>query len=54
MNQRIIISKSLEKDLTLAISECEHDKVFVLADETTIELMFGKLLAMVEPLATRA
>ena len=37
MNQRIIISKSLEKDLTLAISECEHDKVFVLADETTID-----------------
>ena len=37
MKQRIIISKSLEKDLTLAISECEHDKVFVLADETTID-----------------
>lgn len=37
MKQRIIISISLEKDLTLAISECEHDKVFVLADETTID-----------------
>ena len=37
MKQRIIISTSLEKDLTLAISECEHDKVFVLADETTID-----------------
>lgn len=35
MEQRIIISKSIDKELTLAISECEHDKLFVLVDETT-------------------
>lgn len=37
MEQRIIITASLEKDLTVALSECEHDKIFVLVDETTKE-----------------
>lgn len=35
MDQRIIISRHLEEELTTAISECEHDKIFVLTDETT-------------------
>lgn len=35
MEQRIVISENLQKDIAIAISECEHDKVFVLVDETT-------------------
>lgn len=35
MSQRVIISTHLEGDLATAISECEHDKLFVLVDETT-------------------
>ena len=35
MEQRIIISKHLEEELAVAISECEHDRVFVLVDSTT-------------------
>lgn len=35
MEQRIIISKHLESDLVVAISECNHDRIFVLTDETT-------------------
>lgn len=37
MEQRIIISKNLKRELALAISECEHDRLFVLTDETTAE-----------------
>ena len=35
MEQRIVISENLQTDIAIAISECEHDKVFVLVDETT-------------------
>jgi 3-dehydroquinate synthase len=35
MEQRIVISRNLQKELATAISECEHDKLFVLVDETT-------------------
>lgn len=35
MERRIIIPKHLESELAVAISECEHDQVFVLTDETT-------------------
>lgn len=35
MSQRVIISTNLKGDLATALSECEHDKVFVLVDETT-------------------
>lgn len=38
MNQRIILSQNLEAELTTAIQECEHDKVFVLTDTTTEQL----------------
>lgn len=37
MEQRIIISKNLKRELALAISECEHDRLFVLTDETTAQ-----------------
>ena len=33
--QKVIISEQLNKTLEEAISECEHDITFVLADETT-------------------
>ncbi|SFG24958.1 3-dehydroquinate synthase [Prevotella sp. KH2C16] len=36
MEQRVFISRNLKQDIALAISECEHDKVFVLTDENTI------------------
>jgi 3-dehydroquinate synthase len=33
--QKVIIADSLEQTLTQAIGECEHDRLFLLADETT-------------------
>ena len=38
MKQRIIISKHLKTELAKAIAECEHDRIFVLVDETTNKL----------------
>ena len=38
MDQRVIISTHLENELVSALSECEHDKLFVLTDTTTLEL----------------
>ncbi len=35
MERRIIIPKHFESELAVAISECEHDQVFVLTDKTT-------------------
>lgn len=35
MNQRIIISTHLESELTNAIAECEHDKLFILTDKNS-------------------
>ncbi len=35
MEQRVIITENLATDLAMAISECEHDHIFVLTDETT-------------------
>lgn len=35
--QKVIISDALDKSLEEAISECEHDMIFVLADETTAQ-----------------
>lgn len=37
MEQRVIISKNLQEELAIAISECEHDKIFVLTDTTTAQ-----------------
>lgn len=36
--QKVIISKDLQKALSDAIAECPHDKLFVLVDETTLQL----------------
>ncbi len=37
MRQEVIISESLEEDLAIALTECSHDKLFVLVDERTHE-----------------
>lgn len=37
MEQRIILSKHFKIELATVISECEHDKIFVLTDKTTKE-----------------
>ena len=37
MEQRIIISGNLQSELAIALSECEHDRIFVLTDENTLE-----------------
>ena len=34
MSQRVIISTNLESEIAEALAECEHDKIFVLTDET--------------------
>ena len=36
--QRVIISRDLQRDLTAAINDCEHDRIFILTDTTTREL----------------
>ena len=36
MSQRVIISTNLESEIAEALAECEHDKIFVLTDETTV------------------
>ena len=41
MKQRVIISKQLQTDLAKAIAECEHDRIFVLVDETTNKLCWS-------------
>ena len=38
MNQRIILSQDLEAELTSAVSDCEHDKIFILTDTVTNKL----------------
>ncbi len=37
MKQRVIISQDLKAELTAAIADCEHDRIFVLTDTVTIE-----------------
>ena len=37
MQQQIIISNDIEHDLATAVAESEHDRVFVLTDDTTHE-----------------
>ncbi|MEE0670983.1 3-dehydroquinate synthase [Prevotella sp.] len=43
MNQKVIVSGNLERDLVNAIAECEHDKIFVLTDQTTHDMCLPKL-----------
>lgn len=37
MEQRVVIAKNLQTEIATAISECEHNRIFVLTDETTAE-----------------
>lgn len=41
MKQRVIISRHLKTELAEAITECEHDRIFVLVDETTNKLCWA-------------
>ena len=43
MKQKVIISENLERDLVNAIAECEHDKIFILTDQTTHDKCLPKL-----------
>ena len=43
MKQKVVISGNLERNLVNAISECEHDRIFVLTDETTQQLCWPKI-----------
>lgn len=43
MKQKVVISGNLERDLVNAVSECEHDRIFVLTDETTQQLCWPKI-----------
>ena len=36
--QKVVIAENLEQALANAISECEHDRIFLLADENTAQL----------------
>ncbi len=44
--QKVIISQDIEKSLTEAIAACEHDKLFVLTDETTLRLCWPVIAHM--------
>ena len=46
MQQQIIISNDIERDLATAIAESEHDRVFVLTDDTTHECCLPKVAAL--------
>ena len=43
MKQRIILSHDIEAEIAEAISECEHDRLFVLTDETTRDLCWPRI-----------
>ena len=43
MSQSVILSHALFEDLAMAISECSHDRLFVLTDTTTRELCWPLL-----------
>lgn len=46
MQQQIIISNDIERDLATAVAESEHDRVFVLTDDTTHECCLPKVAAL--------
>ena len=46
MQQQIIISNDIEHDLATAIAQSEHDRVFVLTDDTTHECCLPKVAAL--------
>ena len=46
MNKRVIITDNLGRDLAEAISECEHDRIFVLTDSNTQRACWPRLQEM--------
>ena len=46
MQQQIIISNDIEHDLATAVARSEHDRVFVLTDDTTHECCLPKVAAL--------
>lgn len=46
MQQQIIISNDIEHDLATAVAKSEHDRVFVLTDDTTHECCLPKVAAL--------
>ena len=46
MQQQIIISNDIEHDLATAVAESEHDRVFVLTDDTTHKCCLPKVAAL--------
>ena len=46
MQQQIIISNDIEHDLATAVAESEHNRVFVLTDDTTHECCLPKVAAL--------
>ena len=46
MQQRVIISQDIEHDLAQAITETEHDRVFVLTDDITQECCLPKVASL--------
>ena len=40
MKQKVILSQNLRNELATAISECEHDRIFILTDETTANVCY--------------
>lgn len=46
MQQQVIVSNDIEHDLATAIAESEHDRVFVLTDDTTHECCLPKVAAL--------
>ena len=56
MSQRVIISTNLESEIAEALAECEHDKIFVLTDETTVVKCWPVVknyLPLVPPIRTK-
>ena len=43
MSEKVILSQTLFEDLAMAISECSHDRIFVLTDTTTQQLCWPLL-----------
>ena len=43
MSEKVILSQTLFEDLAIAISECSHDRTFVLTDTTTQQLCWPLL-----------
>ena len=43
MNQRVIITENIKSELAIALSESDHDRLFVLVDECTKEKCWNKL-----------